>query len=414
MNVVGYIRTSTTKQRYSIVVQRARIEDRCKRDGMNLVAVEEDLAISGASMKRRHGLARALDAVRSGVAKGIVVASLDRLSRNVDDFDAIEREFRQNGWEIIFADDGDEHNVNLKIQMAAAFAEYEHARIAERTRRGLAEARAQGRRHGGLALGETLGAWLDGGRRDVVSVDSEKRTVRRIVEMRREGASLAAIVAALTSEGARTKAGGAWHKTTILRVLAREGVTDVAHDGDTGTEGALVAAVINAHTHGMSLRAIAAELVDAGHTTSPSASCRVAGAVSQWEREAAGERTSAAMQGMRASGMYTGGRARYGYRADADGALVEDAAEQATIGAAREMRAAGLSLRTVCAELAARGMLNRSGRPFAASAVLGMVSDDSTVREEPQPHITTPVHHVPRCDAIRAPHQMQIDFGDET
>jgi DNA invertase Pin-like site-specific DNA recombinase len=91
--------------------------------------------------------------------------------------------------------------------------------------------------------------------------------------------------------------------------------------------------------------------------------------VAQWEREAIGERTSAAMQHLRAEGRYTGGRCRYGYRVDADGRLVPDDTEQAALAAVAELRAAGLSLRAISAELAARGFLSRTGRPFTASTL---------------------------------------------
>ena len=95
----------------------------------------------------------------------------------------------------------------------------------------------------------------------------------------------------------------------------------------------------------------------------------VLGVVAQWEREAVGERTSAAMQSMKERGLYTGGRVRYGYRVGHDGQLVEDEGEQATLAAIRELRAAGLSLRAVAAELEARGMVNRNGARFGPSTL---------------------------------------------
>lgn len=87
------------------------------------------------------------------------------------------------------------------------------------------------------------------------------------------------------------------------------------------------------------------------------------------ERNLNGERVSAAMQQMRTQGLYTGGRVRYGYALAADGSLVPDAAEQRAIDAARQLHAAGLSLRGIAAELARQGMFNRAGDPFAAFVV---------------------------------------------
>ncbi len=100
----------------------------------------------------------------------------------------------------------------------------------------------------------------------------------------------------------------------------------------------------------------------------------VLGAVSQWEREAIGERTSAAMQHKRACGEYTGGHAPYGYALDATGALVPSDVEQAIIAAARDLEAAGMSLRAIGAALEARGLLPRSGGQWHAKTVRGLIS----------------------------------------
>jgi DNA invertase Pin-like site-specific DNA recombinase len=102
----------------------------------------------------------------------------------------------------------------------------------------------------------------------------------------------------------------------------------------------------------------------------------VLASVAQWEREAIGERTSVAMKHKAAKGEFIGGHsAPYGFTLAADGvALVEVEAEQAVIGEARALRAAGLSLRSAAAELARRGFLARAGRPFAAEQVRRMVA----------------------------------------
>lgn len=99
----------------------------------------------------------------------------------------------------------------------------------------------------------------------------------------------------------------------------------------------------------------------------------VLASVSQWEREAIGERTSAAMQHMRTQGQYTGGAAPYGYMRSQDGALVEVEAEQTVLRSARELRAAGLSLRAVAAELASRGYVSRTGKAFVPAAIASMM-----------------------------------------
>jgi site-specific DNA recombinase len=68
--------------------------------------------------------------------------------------------------------------------------------------------------------------------------------------------------------------------------------------------------------------------------------------VSEWEREAIGERTSTVMQHMRDQGLFTGGWPPFGYRVE-DGRLVEDPREQAVIAEVRRLRASGMSLRRI-------------------------------------------------------------------
>lgn len=99
----------------------------------------------------------------------------------------------------------------------------------------------------------------------------------------------------------------------------------------------------------------------------------VLGAVAQWEREAVGERTAAAMGAMKAAGLYCGGTVPYGYRVDDEGRLVADEAELAVKRAAAELRAAGLSLRAVGAALEARGLLMRGGGQWNARSVARLV-----------------------------------------
>jgi hypothetical protein len=100
----------------------------------------------------------------------------------------------------------------------------------------------------------------------------------------------------------------------------------------------------------------------------------VLASVSQWEREAIGERTATAMQHKAAQGEYTGGPVPYGYRLADDGLHLEELpAEQAVIAETRRLRAAGLSLRAVARELDRQSLRSRVGRAFGAKQIAGMV-----------------------------------------
>jgi len=81
----------------------------------------------------------------------------------------------------------------------------------------------------------------------------------------------------------------------------------------------------------------------------------IMGAVSQWEREAIGERTREALRHKRSNGERVG-NIEFGYRLASDGRRVErDPAEQAILKAIRELRAQGHSLRRIAATLNRQG-----------------------------------------------------------
>lgn len=99
----------------------------------------------------------------------------------------------------------------------------------------------------------------------------------------------------------------------------------------------------------------------------------VLASVSQWEREAIGERTSAALQHKASVGEFTGGEPRFGFTSE-DGKLIPVQTEQQAITEAKRFREQGLSLRAVCRELDCRGFRSRAGRPFAPMQVARMVA----------------------------------------
>jgi site-specific DNA recombinase len=86
--------------------------------------------------------------------------------------------------------------------------------------------------------------------------------------------------------------------------------------------------------------------------------------VSQWEREAIGERTQAAMSHLKAAGARVGNIA-HGFQLAADRQHLEpNAAEQEVLAKVRELRDAGYTLREIAGELNRRGYTTRRGSPW--------------------------------------------------
>jgi len=101
----------------------------------------------------------------------------------------------------------------------------------------------------------------------------------------------------------------------------------------------------------------------------------VMASVSQWEREAIGERTRDAMRHMQTAGQYTGGSVPFGYQLLSDGQhLNPNAAEQTIVSRVGELRAAGYSLRAVAHELNAQGYTTRRGTAWRHQYVAALAA----------------------------------------
>lgn len=97
--------------------------------------------------------------------------------------------------------------------------------------------------------------------------------------------------------------------------------------------------------------------------------------IAEMERNLISERTRFAMHHKTENREYTGGNVPYGWTLDKDGIhIVINPAEQNIIQAARVLRANGLSLDKVGRQLAAEGMLPRSGGRWHAKTVRDLIN----------------------------------------
>jgi DNA invertase Pin-like site-specific DNA recombinase len=99
----------------------------------------------------------------------------------------------------------------------------------------------------------------------------------------------------------------------------------------------------------------------------------VLASVSQWEREAIGERTAAVKQSMKANGLYCGGLVPYGQML-INGQLVTNPQEQAIITRAKELKQQGLSLRAIATMFSQEGLKTRKDTNFSHVLVSRMAA----------------------------------------
>ncbi len=138
--VVGYIRVSSVDQN----TER-------QLDGITLDRVFTDKC-SGKDTKRPE-----LDNLKLFVREGdtVMVHSMDRLARNLDDLRQIVRQLTVKGVKVQFVKESltftgeDSPMAVLLLSIMGAFAEFERALIRERQREGIALAKQRGAYHGG-------------------------------------------------------------------------------------------------------------------------------------------------------------------------------------------------------------------------------------------------------------------------
>jgi DNA invertase Pin-like site-specific DNA recombinase len=204
---VGYVRVSTDEQAahgHGLAAQRAAIRAECDRRGWDLVEIiGEDRGASGKSLDRA-GLRRATSRMDRHDGDVLVVAKMDRLSRSVAQGAEVMDQAKRRGWSLVALDFGLDTTTpagEMVANVILSTAQYERRLIGERTKAGLASARAKGVR---LGRPQSL----------------PPAVVARIVAERAAGRSLPKIASGLVADHVATAQGGAtWHASTVAAVL---------------------------------------------------------------------------------------------------------------------------------------------------------------------------------------------------
>ena len=217
---IAYIRVSTDQQGKSglgLEGQRQTIEAFCKLNGFSILADFEEVETGKGSdaLERRPQLAEALKyAKRAGAP--VVVAKLDRLSRNVHFISGL----MAHQVPFIVAELGPDVDPFM-LHIYAALAEKERLLISQRTKAALQAAKARGQRLGNRT--NLKEAQRKGVARNQAKAQEFAETVMPIIEQIQQTGikTLSEIATALNNRGITTARGGSWHPTTIKNVLER-------------------------------------------------------------------------------------------------------------------------------------------------------------------------------------------------
>lgn len=218
--VIAYLRVSTRQQQRSglgIEAQRTAIERFAAAESLAISAefVEFESGKGADALERRPQLAAAL-AAANATKCSVVVAKLDRLSRDV----AFVAGLMAQRVPFIVAELGRDADPFM-LHLYAALAEKERRLISERTKAALAAKKAAGAALGNphnLAQAGNLGrvALIEGADRFVASLVPVVRALRS------EGATtLRELAQALNRRGLKSPRGGTWHPSSVANLLSR-------------------------------------------------------------------------------------------------------------------------------------------------------------------------------------------------
>jgi DNA invertase Pin-like site-specific DNA recombinase len=180
--------------------QRIAIESYCKLLGIDVVEVVREREPKDGKALDRAGLSFLIERIAAGDASCLVVTGLQRLSRSVAELGTIVQWLERNDVRLVAVEldlDTASPGGRTTARALASVAGMESERLSQRTRKGLAAARAK--RHASGGAGPD---W------------DEIR--KRIANMRADGMTLQAIADTLNAEGVPTQRGGAkWRPSSV-------------------------------------------------------------------------------------------------------------------------------------------------------------------------------------------------------
>lgn len=211
---VAYFRTSTSKQNLGLDAQRKSVIEYLN-GGDWTIAKEFKEQESGKRHDNRPELQKAL-AYCKETKSTLVIAKLDRLARNVHFISGL----MESGVEFIACDMPNATKFTLHIY--AAVAEEERRMISQRTKDGLAAAKAKG-----TVLGSgnpAAGAAKAAEKRSAQADAFAKEIMPQILKVQSKGAkSYRAIAEELNDRGVKSPTGGVWHASIVRKVMLRNG-----------------------------------------------------------------------------------------------------------------------------------------------------------------------------------------------
>ncbi len=242
--VALYARVSSERQADELTIQ-SQLSALKQRISDDQVTLDEELCLlddgySGDTLLR-PALEQLRDVAYAGGIDRLYVHSPDRLARKYAYQVLLVEELDKHGVEVIFINHDLQNQTpegNMLLQMQGVFAEYERAKIMERTRRGRRFAARQGRvsvlAHAPYGYRYVSKHDGDGEARYDIVLEEASLLREMFTWVGVEGLSLGQVVRRLAERGVPTQSGKAhWDRATIRGILTNPAYTGSARYGKT-------------------------------------------------------------------------------------------------------------------------------------------------------------------------------------
>ena len=317
--LIGYIRVSTEGQAETglgLEGQRAKIESYCQTYDLDLIDIIIDDGWSAKDLNRQ-GMQQVIERLEDEDVNGIVIATLDRLTRSMRDLHHLLATIFQSNELHCVSEKVDTSSAagRLCLNLLMSVAEWERDVISERTRTALA---AKKRLNNGESINGTAPygqQWIEG---ELVTCREETETLDIMIEMRREGHTYGFIAKVLNTQGRLNRSGLGWTTNNVFSILKANDATQPAIKPETD------------------------------HSTTAAKSLKA--------------------KKTRAGGKSINGRAPYGQKWE-DGALIPCPTEQPILETMKHLRDLGQSYQQIADRLTAMGHITRRGGVWRVSTV---------------------------------------------
>lgn len=218
----------------SLTTQREKCKAAIKARGWKLAGEYVDEGISGAKDDRPQWQAM-LAACRAGQVQAVVVASLDRMSRNASDAIRVTDEMERLGVTLVVIREQIDLSTpagRMMRTMLAGVAQMERDLIRERSIAGQRAKSARGLWPGGQP---SFGWRLEGEGPAATPVPDlgERETLRHMVKLALAGRTTGQIADELNQQGYPSRTGAAWVATVVRRILRNPTLTTGEHPWGT-------------------------------------------------------------------------------------------------------------------------------------------------------------------------------------